>query len=504
MARAHEKWGAMNKPLRHIAVFCGVLVLALLIRSNWLQFVKGEELATHKNNYRVRIEQFAQPRGDIIVDGRPVTGSSKDEKADLKYKRTFKDGPMYAPVTGYASQAQGMSLLENTYDDILSGRDDRLAFNRAMDILTGEDPRGGDVITTIDPAAQKAAYKSLTDLKARGAVVALDPKTGKVLALVSTPSYDPSVFAGMSFKEGDKFQAMNKDKSKPLANRALRETYPPGSTFKILTAAAALENGVVTDVDAKTDAVSPYPLPLSTNKIGSEAGDAVCGKASMKTAMQHSCNNVFLDAASKVGEEKMRETAEKFGFNTDVYDEDFGDMLATKSLYPAELDKPGTALTGMGQGSLTSTPMQMAMVTAALANDGKLMQPYIVDELRGPDLSTLEKNEPKLKSQAVSEETARKVQEMMEFTAAEGSAKRALIDGITVGGKTGTAQRGVNVRDEVPYGWFVSYGKKADGQSVAVSVFIDPTDMDISRSDISGGKLGAPIAKKVMEAVLKP
>ncbi|WP_405713688.1 MULTISPECIES: peptidoglycan D,D-transpeptidase FtsI family protein [unclassified Streptomyces] len=491
----------MNRPLRRIAIFCGLLVLALLLRANWLQYFQSEPLATHEKNRRVKIAQFATPRGDIIVGSDAITGSKAVEGTDFKYKRTFKQGPMYAPVTGYASQSQGMSLLEKTYDSILSGQDDRFAFRHAKDIITGEQRRGGDVITTIDPKAQKAGYKGLTDLGARGAVVALEPETGKVLALVSTPSYDPSVFAGNSFKEGDKFQSLVNAKSKPLANRPLRETFPPGSTFKILTAAAALENGVVTDVDARSDAVSPYPLPLSTNRIGSEAGDAVCNKASMKTAMQYSCNNVFLDAASKVGAEKMRETAEKFGFNADVYSEEFGDMLATKSLYPSELDKPGTALTGMGQGSLTSTPMQMAMVTAALANDGKLMQPYIVDELRGPDLSVLEKNEPKLMSQAVSEETAKKVQEMMEFTAKEGSAKRALIDGVTVGGKTGTAQRGVNVNDKVPYGWFVSYGKSGD-KSVAVAVFIDPTAMDISRSDISGGRLGAPIAKSVMKAVL--
>ncbi|MDQ0795811.1 penicillin-binding protein 2 [Streptomyces sp. B1I3] len=492
----------MNRPLRHIAIFCGLLMLALLVRTNWLQYARSEELATHEHNRRVKITQFATPRGDIIVNGKAITGSKEVEGTDFKYQRTFKQGAMYAPVTGYASQAQGMSLLEKTYDSILSGQDERFAFRHAKDILTGEERRAGDVITTIDPKAQEAAYKGLTDLDARGAVVALDPKTGKVLALVSTPSYDPSVFAGNSFKEGDKFQALVDDKGKPLANRPLRETFPPGSTFKILTAAAALEHGVVTDVDARTDAASPYPLPLSSSRISSEAGDATCNKASMKTAMQHSCNNVFLDAALKVGDEGMRETAEKFGFNEDVYSDAFGDMLATRSLYPESLDKPGTALTGMGQGSLTSTPMQMAMVTAALANDGKLMQPYIVDELRGPDLSTLEKNEPQLKSQAVSEETAKKVQEMMEFTAAEGSARRALIDGVTVGGKTGTAQRGDDVSKEVPYGWFVSYGKKADGQSVAVAVFIDPTAMDISRSDISGGGLGGPIAKKVMEAVL--
>ncbi|MFD9600433.1 penicillin-binding protein 2 [Streptomyces sp. NBC_01224] len=492
----------MNRPLRHIAVFCGLLVLALLLRANWLQYFQSDALATDEHNRRVKITQFATPRGDIIVGGDPITGSKAVSGTDFKYQRTFKQGAMYAPVTGYASQAQGMSLLEKTYDSVLSGQDDRFAFRHAKDILTGEQRRGGDVITTIDPKAQKAGYKGLTDLGARGAVVALDPRTGKVLALVSTPSYDPSVFAGNSFKEGDRFQDLVDDKSKPLANRPLRETFPPGSTFKILTAAAALENGVVTDVDAASGAVSPYPLPLSSNKISSEAGDAVCNKASMKTAMQYSCNNVFLDAASKVGADKMRETAEKFGFNADVYSDEFGDMLATKSLYPSQLDKPGTALTGMGQGSLTSTPMQMAMVTAALANDGKLMQPYIVEELRGPDVSTLEKHEPKLKSQAVSEETAKKVQEMMEFTAKEGSAQRALIDGVTVGGKTGTAQRGVDVNEEVPYGWFVSYGKKADGASVAVAVFIDPTDMDISRSDISGGRLGGPIAKRVMQAVL--
>lgn len=478
-------------------------MLALLLRANWLQYVEADKLDTDEKNRRVQIKQFATPRGDIIVGGTPITGSTEVGGADFKYKRTYKNGPMYVPVTGYASQAVGMSLLENTYDSVFSGEDDRLAFQRFTDVIAGKERRGADVITTIDPKAQEAGYKGLTSLGARGSVVALDPRTGKVLALVSTPSYDPSSFAGNTLKESDRFRALDANKSKPLANRALRETFPPGSTFKILTAAAALEHGAVTDVDAASDAVSPYPLPQSTNKVGSEAGDAVCNKASLKTAMQYSCNNVFLDAAAKLGPDKMRETAEKFGLNKDVYSDDFGDLRAIKSLYPQNLDKPGTALTGMGQGSLTSTPMQMAMVTAALANDGKLMQPYIVDEVRSPDLSTLEKNEPQVMSQAVSASTAQKVQEMMEHTAKEGSAQKALIDGITVGGKTGTAQRGVDVNEQVPYGWFVSYGEKSDGTSVAVAVFIDPTDMDISREDISGGSLGAPIARDVMKAVLQ-
>lgn len=478
-------------------------MLALLVRANWVQFVQAGDLSTDKKNRRVLINQYAVPRGNIVVGGRPITGSVQVEGSDFKYKRTYTNGPMYAQVTGYASQSMGMTLLENTYDGVLSGTDDRLAFERFTDVVTGKERRGGDIITTIDPKAQEAAYKGLTGLKARGSVVALEPATGKVLALVSTPSADPGTFSGNSLKESKEFTSLDADKGKPLANRALRETFPPGSTFKILTAAAALEHGVVTDVDASSGAASPYPLPLSSNKIGSQAGDAVCDKASLKTAMQYSCNNVFLDAAVKLGNDKMLETAEKFGYNKDVYSDEIGDLRAVKSLYPNGLDKPGTALTGMGQGSLTSTPMQMAMVTAALVNKGKVMQPYIVDEVRTPALDTLEKHEPKEMNQAVSEETAAKVREMMEHTAKEGSAQRALIDGITVGGKTGTAQRGVDVREQVPYGWFVSYGIKPDGKSVAVAVFIDPTAMDISREDISGGSLAGPIARDVMKAVLE-
>ncbi|GAU65130.1 putative penicillin-binding protein A [Streptomyces sp. NBRC 110611] len=478
-----------------------MLVLALLVRATWIQFVQADELANDDNNRRVKIEAYSYPRGNIIVDGKPITDSTTTP-GDFKYKRTYKNGPMYAPITGFASQGIGFSFLESTYNKLLSGKDDRLALNRAKDILTGEKPRGGDVVTTINGKAQKAAYDALTKLKAKGAVVALDPRNGNVLAMASTPSYDPSSFAAMG--DAKKFAELDKDENKPLSNRALRETYAPGSTFKILTAAAALEHGVITDINAKTDSPVPYQLPLSTTKIPNDVKTADCVNGSLKTGMQWSCNNVFLETALKVGKDKMRETAEKFGFNSEVYDKDLGDLKANKSLYPEKLDKPQTALTGMGQGSLTSTPMQMAMVTAALANDGKLMMPHVVDELRGPDLSTVKKFEPKQMSQAVSADTAKKVQEMMENTVDKGTAGKAKIDGVTVGGKTGTAQHGVNVDDERPYAWFVSYAKQADGTSpVAVAVFVDPKDMDIQRSEIAGGKLGGPIAKAVMEAVLK-
>ncbi|MFE7607788.1 peptidoglycan D,D-transpeptidase FtsI family protein [Streptomyces celluloflavus] len=489
----------MDKPLRHIAVSCGVLMMALLVRATWVQFAQSDSLANDPHNRRVQIEAFSKPRGDIIVAGESITGSEQSPGSDFKYKRVSKNGPMYAPITGYFSQAQGASFLEGVHNDVLSGKDSRL-FTGPLDMLTGTKPRGGDVLTTIDPKAQKAAYKGLTDLNAKGAVVALDPGTGKILAMASTPSYDPSVFAGISGKEGAEFKRLDQDKEKPLSNRALRETYPPGSTFKILTAAAALDHGTVTDINAPSGAPAPYRLPLSTTEIGNVVPNSQCDKVSMKTGMQWSCNNVFLDAALRTGKDKMRETAEKFGFNK----EQFTPVRSAASGYPAELDQPQTALTGMGQGSVTSTPLQMAMVTAGLANNGKVMKPYMVEELRGPNLSPIDKTEPEVLNQAVSEDTAKKVQEMMEYTVSDGTGSKVKIDGVTVGGKPGTAQHGADVRDERPYAWFVSYAKQSDGTSpVAVAVLVDPEDMDISRSDIAGGRLGAPIAKAVMEAVLK-
>ncbi|WP_411107246.1 peptidoglycan D,D-transpeptidase FtsI family protein [Streptomyces sp. cmx-4-9] len=489
----------MNKTLRHTAVFFGVLFFALLARATWIHAVSGESLAKDPNNRRNLIDAFSRPRGDIIVGGRPITTSIATPGSDLLYKRAYTDGPMYAPITGYLSQAQGATMLEGVHRDVLAGTDLRLHDN-AFDALIGKETAGGDIVTTIDPDAQKAAYMGLTDLGAKGAVVALDPRSGKILAMASTPSYDPSVFAGNSRKEGEEFTRLDEDKDKPLSNRAIREAYPPGSTFKILTAAAALEHGTVTDIDTPTGIPAPYQLPDSSTKIGNVVPDAQCDKVSMKTAMQWSCNNVFLDAALKTGAGKMRETAEKFGFNQ----EHFLPVRTSAATYPDQLDRPQTALTGMGQGSLTSTPMQMAMVAAGIANNGTVMKPYLIEQIQAPDLSVIEKTDPEAHGQAVSERTAKKVQAMMEHTVREGTADGAQIPGVTIGAKPGTAQHGNDVRDERPYAWFVSYAKQSDGTSpVAVAVFIDPKDMNISRSDIGGGRLGAPIAKAVMNAVLK-
>ncbi|WNZ10182.1 penicillin-binding transpeptidase domain-containing protein [Streptomyces sp. 11x1] len=482
----------MNKPLRRIAIFCGLLVLALLVRTNWLQYVQADSLASDKYNRRVAIERYATPRGDIIVDGKAITGSVASEGLDYKYKRTWKNGEMWAPVTGYSSQIIGATQLESLEDGILTGNDDRLFFRNTLDMLTGKKKEGGSVVTTLNAAAQKAAFEGLGDKK--GAVAALDPKTGAVLALASTPSYDPSTFAGISTKDSKTFSKLEKDADKPMLNRALRETYPPGSTFKVVTAAAALENGVVTDIDDKTDTPDPYKLPESSTPLTNQHGE--CKNATLRYALEQSCNTVFGKLSDSVGNDKMIEQSEKFGYNDATLDIP---VRAAESVYPED-NRPQNAMAGIGQASNRATPLQMAMVASAVANDGELMKPYMVDQLRASNLDVIETHDPETLSQAVSPENAQKLQDMMESVVKTGTGQRAQIGGVTVGGKTGTAQRGVNNKER-PYAWFISYAKLSDGSSpVAVAVVVE--DSNASRGDISGGGLAAPIAKSVMQAVI--
>ncbi|MGO4457603.1 peptidoglycan D,D-transpeptidase FtsI family protein [Streptomyces sp. M-16] len=484
----------MNKPLRRISLFCGLLVLALLIRTNWLQYVQAEDLSTRKENRRVQIAQYATERGNIIVQGQPITGSAVTDGSDYKFKRTYLDGPLWAPVTGYASQAFGSTQLESLDDGILTGNDDRLFFDRTIGMFTGEKKQGGNVVTTLNAAAQKAAYEKLGTKK--GAVAAIDPRTGAILALVSTPSYDPSTFAGNSKTDEKAWVALKDSEDKNLVNRALRETYPPGSTFKVVTAAAALENGVVSDINAPTDTPEPYILPGTKTPMVNHASG--CEKATLNFALQVSCNSVFANMGDKVGRDKMVETAQKFGFNNDKIDIP---VRAFASVYDKTMGKDGNAQSSIGQFNTAATPLQMAMVTAAIANDGKLMKPYMVEQLTAPNLDTIEKHEPQEMSRPVSPANAQKIQQMMVNVVENGTGTTAKIKGVTVGGKTGTAQHGEK-NAKRPYAWFISYAENPDGTSpVAVAVVIEDSAAD--REDITGGGLAAPVAKAVMEAVLK-
>ncbi|MEU9340883.1 penicillin-binding transpeptidase domain-containing protein [Streptomyces sp. NPDC048278] len=485
----------MNKTIRRASVFALLLVVTLLVRATWVQFYDGQALADDTNNRRNVIETYSQPLGNIIVAGDAITGSAQTlSNSDLKYKRTYTNGKLYAAVTGYASQAYAPTQLEGIYQDLLNGTDSQL--KTVMDTVTGERAEPGNVITTIDPAVQKAAYQALGGKK--GGAVAIDPKTGKILAVVSTPSYDPSSLTDAN-TAGSAWKKLNADSDKPLTNRALRQPLPPGSTFKLVVAAAALEDGLYANVDTKTDSPNPYTLPGTTTPLRNESTSAPCENAPIRVALQYSCNNVFGKMAVDLGQDKVRAMAEKFGFNDQKQDVP---VRAYASVYPSDMDKAQTGLSGIGQFDVTATPLQMAMVSAAIANGGKLVSPHMVSQITDSGGDVLKNYDDDTSStEIVSSSTAEQLQSAMETVVKEGTGTNALIDGVTVGGKTGTAQHGEN-NSKTPYAWFTSYGKSdSTGKEVAVAVMVEQSDA--ARSEVSGNGLAAPVAKAMMEAALK-
>jgi cell division protein FtsI/penicillin-binding protein 2 len=480
----------MNKTIRRASVFTLLLVFALLVRATWVQFYDGQALADDKNNRRNTMALYSRPLGNIIVGGEAVTGSAPTKSGDLAYKRTYTDGSLYSAVTGYSSQAFGATQLEGIYQDLLDGSDTRV--KSVMDTITDKRADPGNVITTIDPDVQKAAYDALGDKK--GAAVAIDPATGKILAVVSTPSYDPS---RITTGDSEAWTQLTKDPEKPMTNRALRQPLPPGSTFKLVVAAAALEDGLYSSVDEKTKSPDPYPLPDTNRELGNENPNAPCEDASIRVALQYSCNNVFGKMAVDLGQDKVRETAEKFGFNDEEQDVP---VRAYPSVYPSDMDRPQTALSGIGQFDVTATPLQIAMVSAAIANGGKLVSPHMVSQITDGGGDVLENYDDSAETkEIVSSDTAEQLQSAMQTVVEEGTGTNARIPGATVGGKTGTAQHGEK-NSKTPYAWFTSYGK-ADGKEVAVAVIVEQSNA--SRSEVSGNGLAAPVAKKVMEAALK-
>ncbi|GAA3036064.1 peptidoglycan D,D-transpeptidase FtsI family protein [Streptomyces glomeratus] len=484
----------MNKTIRRASVFALLLVFALLVRATWVQFYDGKALADDKDNRRNAIDTYAAPLGNIIVAGRSITGSARTDGSDLAYKRTYTDGTLYAAVTGYASQSYAPTQLEGIYQDVLNGTDSRL--KTAMDALTGKRAGPGNVVTTVDPDVQKAAYRALGNKK--GAAVAIDPTTGRILAVVSTPSYDPSALTDAD-TAGAAWKQLNADPGKPLTNRALRQPLPPGSTFKLVVAAAALEDGLYSSVDQKTNSPDPYTLPGTTRALSNENPDAPCTNASIRVALRYSCNNVFGRMAVDLGQDKVRAMAERFGFDDDRQDVP---VRAYPSVYPKGMDQAQTALSGIGQFDVTATPLQMAMVSAAIANDGKLVSPHMVAQITDSGGDVLKDYDDSPESRRiVSSSTAEQLRSAMRTVVERGTGTNARIPGATVGGKTGTAQHGEN-NSKTPYAWFTSYAKSdTNGKEVAVAVMVEQSDA--ARSEVSGNGLAAPVARAMMQAALK-
>ncbi len=495
--RRREADAHMNKPIRTIAVFCLLLFVALMINATYLQFWAAGDLDKDPRNRRVIEESYSRERGAILV-GRDPVAESVPVDDEFEFQRTYSQPFKYAPLTGYFAY-YSQTGVEQTQNEVLSGTDSRLFVKNLIDLLSNEDNLGGNVQLTIDPEAQDAAYAGLDALPGavEGSVVALEPSSGKVLAMVSLPTYDPNNLASHDLSAvTDAYDRLLAEETQPLLNRAIQTTLPPGSTFKILTAAAAIEAGLY-DADGEVPGGATYQLPLTSDDSGlvdNDGRDCGTDEIPFAQAMGQSCNTTFAKLAVEVGTEQMLETAEGFGFNQD-YLEDLRPQA--ESVYPADADEAQVGQTGFGQFEVRATPLQMAMVAAGIANDGVVMRPYVVDEVQSAEYDVLEKTEPSELSQAIESSTADGVTDLMVATVDEGTASAAAIPGVSVAGKTGTAQSGT---DAPPYAWFVSFAPAQDPQ-VAVAVVIESAD--IPRGEIAGGTYGGPIAKAVMQAVLQ-
>lgn len=482
----------MNAPIRRLGLVLAAMFCALLVAATTIQFVQAQSLNERPGNRRTLLATYGKQRGAILVDGKAVAQSVPADD-DYKYLRTYPQGKLYASVTGYYSIVYGTSGIENSYNDLLSGSSDKLFYRRIVDIVTGQSQKGASVELTINAKAQQAAADAMGSQ--RGAVVALDPRSGAILAMYSSPSYNPNALASHNLSSVMKtWQQLTSEPSNPMLNRSINELYPPGSTFKLITSAAALSSGKYT-TSSELNGAARLPLPGTSISLPNDNGRA-CG-AGDKTTLLHaltiSCNTAFGSLGMDLGQDALRNQASKFGFAQPVT----VPMSVTPSVYPTGMDKAQTAMSAIGQFDVRATPLQMAMVAAGIANDGKVMTPYLGQTVRDANLNVIQSADPKLFSTAVTPQVANDLTTMMVSVVDEGTGRKAQISGIKVAGKTGTAETAPNKNADV---WFVGFAP-ADNPTVAVAVLVE--DGGTAGQEALGGTVAAPIAKQVLEAVLQ-
>jgi peptidoglycan glycosyltransferase len=484
----------MTKELRRISFVLLAMVLALFASTSWIQVLNADELAAHPENKRALYDSYEVQRGSIIASGTAIASSVRSGDV-YSWQRVYTDAEMWAHITGWINPVLGSSNpgVEQSMNQVLSGTAGSQFFSRVERIFTGQPPRGSNVVLTIDADVQRAAYDALGDLQ--GAVVALDPSTGRVLAMVTSPSFDTNELAVHDADATNAaFDALAADPSNPLADRAIAgDLNPPGSTFKLVVASAALASGEYTP-ESTLPNPPRYTLPQSSSVVQNASG-GTCGsgdEVTLADALRLSCNIPFAELAVELGDDAIREEAEKYGFNSALEIP----LLTTASSYPRALDDAQTALSGFGQGQVTATPLQIAMVSAGIANDGSVMTPRLISRVISPDFREQESFEDVEYSRALESEIAAQMQALMVSNVNDGAASGARIDGVDVAGKTGTAENGAGE----PYTlWFTGFAP-ADDPQVAVAVVVE--DGGGQGQSGSGNTIAAPIAKKVMEAVL--
>jgi peptidoglycan glycosyltransferase len=488
----------VNTPVRRIAIAVMVMILLLMANLTYVQVVKASDYREDPRNKRVLLAEYSRKRGQISADGK-VLASSVETDDRLRYQRQYPEGPVYAPVTGYYSSDFSSGGMERAADAVLNGSDDRLFGRRLSDLITGRDPSGGNVVLTIDPDTQQTAYDQLQRKGYTGSVVALRPQTGEILAMASTPSYDPNPLASHSSDEQkEAWEKLNAADPPELTNRAVQETYPPGSTFKLIDTAAALSSGRFTP-DSELTAASSITLDGTNTDLENYNGNA-CGTgatASLRDALQRSCNTAFAQLAGELGEQAVRDQATAFGIGNQ-------DIAIPMPVAPSTIgDIPDTAAlqqSAIGQRDVALTPLQNAMIVAAIANGGEVMAPYLVKEIQSQELDAVETTEPDRIGSAISPQVAATLTELMvnNENSYSGGGK---ITGVQIAAKTGTAEHGATPKTTPPHVWYVAFAP-AQAPKVAVAVLVE-SGGDRSNLAATGGAVAAPIGRAVIARALQ-
>lgn len=481
----------MNKPIRQLATVAVIMFLALMAAATNIQFFMAPSLNADGRNVRTLYREFGTDRGPIIVSGTSIATSAPVDDP-YKFQRTYTSD-IYSNVTGYFSTTHNsMTGIEKEMNSVLGGTDSSLFQQRIGQLLTGTEPQGGAVELTLEAPVQEAAVAAMNGR--RGAVVALDPHTGAILAQVSIPTYDANSIATHDAAASQAaWDGLNADESRPLIDRAIAgDQYAPGSVFKLVTASAMLENDANLTPETIVEAPTSWELPQSSHLVYNPA-QLPCGDGSGQTTLEEafieSCNTPFAIAGVGLGADAMIEQAEKFGFNKDLSTP----LTVTPSRFPEPASDAALAVDSFGQQDIRVTPMQIAMVTAAIANDGVLMTPYIVKQTLTSDLEPIPVTDPHEFSTPISKKTAGYLTDMMVTNVQRGTARHGAIDGIQVAAKTGTAE---NPGDALPHAWYAAFAP-ADDPQIVVVVIVENTEGD-------GGSTAAPIARQIIQAKLQP
>ena len=481
----------MNRALLRLSLACLAMFALLLINVNYVQAFRAGYLASRAGNFRVFDQQFQYKRGSIVANGTTIAASRPTGAGGATYQRYYPFGPVYAPVTGYDS-IYGATGIEAAENKELAGTDPRLAVHNLINLVTGKPRLGATVYLTISPKAQQAAYAGLKGLGRPSGLVAIDPKTGAILAMASYPTFNPNRYATLSGRKLNKIDLQYRhDPSQPLTNRAINETFPPGSSFKVVTSATALSRGKVQGPQSLIDAPTVLQLPGTTNTLQNDGG-AACGNGHppLIEAFYLSCNTAFGKLGMALGGSAIRKQATLFGMNNSHLRIP---LLVSPSSYPPVTDPALTAYSAIGQYNDQVTPLQEAMFSAAIANHGTLMTPYLVQSVQAPDLNTIQSASPSVLSRPVSPQAAASLQTMMIQVVQNpaGTAHNIFMPNLEIAGKTGTAQNSSTLDDSV----FTCFTPVAVGnKTIAVGVVV--------KGGGFGAAAAAPNAQQVIKAYL--